>query len=213
MTDDILLHALKKLNSVAPTMEERVRMKERVFSEIAREPTLPLSSSFRAYRRLHKNYLATITSVAMMTLVVVALVTGGTFTTLSPSMRLALAHDAYHRSRISVDILDVSVRTFEHNPSSDTAREVTELVGRTLDTLGTLRLVGEPGKYTQQECLSAYKSFDTTLDELKGGLSQRILAERDIHVRETFERSRSAVIDALREVKGRIDKYPEELHQ
>lgn len=113
---------------------------------------------------------------------------------------LALNRRADIRSEIALTYLDsVTKRAQQDGMTADEARYLQNAIALSADELDRLKLMGEPGRYTMQECKDLYTRFDSQLDSIKVKLAT-----------ETETPALVSTIDRnLAHVKERIALYPE----
>jgi hypothetical protein len=84
---------------------------------------------------------------------------------------------------------------------------VVDTLDLTKNTLDTLKLMGEKGKYTQEECLGDYKRYSVVLDALDKSID-KLPAPTTEDGKKKLELLKQKLYDAQEEAEARIGKYP-----
>ncbi len=90
-------------------------------------------------------------------------------------IHLTFSDHAAERSGVALAYLDhTSSRFASHDAVAQDYTYVVTALDTTHTTLEGLQLTGELGKYTQQECLTLYQQYDTSIDTLHTTLQQKL---------------------------------------
>lgn len=126
------------------------------------------------------------------------------------SIRLYNAPHAHARSAITLNELAVLNKTLDTRATFDYQAAI-NTVTRTKTTLDELALMGEPGKYTMDECLSDYKEYYALLTHMKTVLASKTRTHDTEQA--LFRAALSNVLtSAQEEAEDRLGGYPEEVH-
>jgi hypothetical protein len=196
----------KQLRDQNPSAAEIQALKQRVFARIDTE-AIPSPISVFTLRTYFSKALA-----AGGTLVVIlfALHAGASTLALAPvSAQIALAPHAYAKSEVAVSALSAASDAYRSDPSAYNAEVLSALVTKSRHELDTLKLMGEPGKYTMDQCLSAYRQYYEIIDRLKDLVESPATmqgAASDLKLG-------AVVRDAEAEARARMGAYPREVQQ
>jgi hypothetical protein len=208
---------LNKLRALTPPSEWARDLRARVLARIDAEPTesaapAPVVSPYAApspwlvYRKTFVFafvFLFIVTFISHERLFAEALL-------LHEQFEVRMGDTEADRSRTSLTYLDTQVNRFKNTQNANFDSKYAKVaIENAQNELGTLKLMGDPGKYTQAECFELYKRYDTAIDTLSDNATRRLLqqvsSERDVAVLNELIHTLDV---AHAETQRRINLYP-----
>ena len=205
MNDEQLISHIQTLKSQTPSQEVLSTLKSRILSDIEHAPVpSPIQPVISTWYAKYSVVLGG-TVVALLILVQTG---SAAFPVLPLKARIAAASNAYEKSMVAVDALEGAANAYHADPSEQNAKVLAQFIDTSRSQLDTLQLVGEVGKYTMSDCLSAYRSYyaviDRVIDLTAGAVSGTPQTEAHGLLSQT-------VRSAEEEARERLGAYPPEV--
>jgi hypothetical protein len=203
--------ALQKLRTIEPSEDTlraiKLRVDERV-RELKTRPHHVVSPYVSFFQQSRKVSFFLVPAMAFSFLFVFGLYSAGYLEQTKLAVTIASAPHAHASSRIALASLDK-----QSEPvllaMADTADmdDLSRAISVSTKTLDGLKLMGEPGKYTLEECLSDYHDFYEKLEDLKDAVNklpypstvEGVMARNNLLTK---------INQAMNESEARIGDYP-----
>lgn len=212
--DNDTIHQIEKLKALRASPEWTRSLRTRVLREINEVPT-PIQKPMRSpYWSLFSSTPLRIASSGLFAfLFMISLVSQDYIT---EEIRLLIAEhrinngsNAYERSLSSLGYADAQTERF--SKSNDVLFQSDYLITAITTSqkeLGGLKLMGEEGKYTQEQCLALYKHFDQTLDTANHLITKNLNETNDPAIQKRLNDLAVLIQNSINEAASRIELYP-----
>jgi hypothetical protein len=174
----------------------RERIRARVFDADGHPRTLSPIRTSDVPVRSPISIFGNLTGATIALFLVFSSIGGVPLAYLAEQGQLAVVTRADHRSAIALDYLEIATDRATRSGGTAAYDDLERAIVESTIELDQLKLMGEPGRYTMEECRALYARFDDQLDELESAAD----AARD-------PRLSGAVRAALGELDTRVALY------
>lgn len=200
---------LQKLRNIEPSDDTMRAIKLRVDARVKEmKPNHKrITSPYFAFSS--KVSLFLVPAMAFSFLFVFGLYSNGHLGNTRLAIQLAQANNAHEKSQLALSKLKTDAHGVELALlDTQSIRTLSGSIDRTTDVLNELQLMGEPGKYSLEECLSDYHNYYEELERIEAILDN---APYPTNIEDIQSRNAllSKVEKAMEQAEVRIGKYPE----
>lgn len=181
MNDKKLIGNLKLLRNLKLRQADSLMLYDRIFSQIQEEhpDRRNLWADLTApFRTVAIRPIFTISAALILLLVILFVSVSGNprrgIESVLFQTEIVLAPDKYQKAELALNFSRQKLNDLKSSQGKDTGKKIEDLMNSTSRTntyLAGLNLMGEKGKYTNAQCLSIYKFYDSYLDDLKNTLT------------------------------------------
>lgn len=177
MKQEEIIKQLKQLNRIEPDLKTLSEIKQDIYFQLQSEEKVSIWDWLKQFTKLppfslKANPVMTYGLAALAIFVFLSISTGvlpNTASKIFLSVRIATAPNQYEKAKVvfsyaqtQIDALNKSNNKLDNYKLTDISRTIafanTELSG--------LKLMGEKGKYTSEQCKELYRSYHTSLENL-----------------------------------------------
>lgn len=195
MKNEDLIQALASMRHLEPRADALHSVRSRVFSAIEFTPVVSPIQPTRGMNIFSRTMLTTVSAAFAFVLVL--------------ANQLPM-HGTYQDSIHAIVQAEKLADTLETSSSpAVTAAELKTVTEKARATLDTLKLKGQFGVYTQEQCVQAYVIYYAYLDHLSTYLDTQLQNVHDSATQASFADLRTYVEDSKSEAQRRIHMYPE----
>jgi hypothetical protein len=116
---------------------------------------------------------------------------------------------AYDRSQSSLAYMQNQMDQFAASDASTLQSEyLHDAIDMSHDELDSLKLMGEPGKYTQEQCLAVYGVYGNYLQLAQTVVENKLRDTNNQSSRRNLEEMKQVIESAYEEMEVRVDAYP-----
>jgi hypothetical protein len=208
MTEKILdtLHILKKIE---PSEETLASIKATIDARIKQEAPTPSPYLPPRTRFIRTPYVRTVTTLLTFSFVIFFAQTSLSVEKALLSAKISLSPNAHTQSLIALDALEkASTMHADGMRDSKTYETIQYAINLSQNTLDTLQLMGENGKYTMEECLQDYRRYSAILETIEESLEKLPVPQTEAE-RERLQALILQVYNAGEEAEARLGKYPQ----
>jgi hypothetical protein len=190
MKEDQLINQLKYFKKLEPRPGEMISMENRILNDIGREEVTRVSGFSKAFSRLREFFRVYPVSYGFTLAFAVFVIV--TFTTISPfrntikfawvSTRIVLASNIYQKASLAFAYSQNQLGDLPVAPNHDTVSKIKDLADSANvanSYLAGLHLVGEPGKYTNDQCLELYRKYVIFLEKFQANVLNDMKNSKD----------------------------------
>lgn len=177
MKQEEIIKQLKQLNKIEPRPDTIAEIKGNIFLQLRAEEkmhwgwlkrfSMPFTSQFKA-----NSFMVYGSAIALVIFVFLLIGAGflpNTANKIFLSVRIATAPNQYEKAKIAFSYTQAQIDALNKSNYKLDKHKLTE-ISRTIafanTQLSRLKLMGEKGKYTSQQCKGLYRSYHTSLENL-----------------------------------------------
>lgn len=209
------IHRIEKLKGLRVSPEWAQSLRARVLREINEVPAPTQKPTRSPYWSLFSSTPLRIASSGLFAFLFIISLASQDYLTeegrlLIAEHRMSSGTNAYERALFSLGYTDAQTEQF--SKSNDVLFQSDYLITAITTSrkeLNGLKLTGEEGKYTQEQCLTLYKHFDQTLDTANRLIAKNLNETGDPATQKRLNELAVLIQNSIAEATARIGLYPQ----
>lgn len=219
MNEDKVISKIKQLKKIEPSREALSQLRQDIYSRIDSQKVshtfnLPrVFSGFLNFLKPRPRFLYT--AVIIIFLLVTTTALNINFLTQQSRLaivqtQIALVANKYEKSQLALTFSQNQLVNIKQTNQKDLATQVKYLSDATAETntrLASLNLMGEKGKYTNEQCLAIYKNYQVYLEQLKPTIKEKIAQTSDTTLQKKLQSFSDQIDQYEKQAEVRLKLY------